>query len=989
MHGRLFVIVCGILLQPFLFSFATAQDIFRDQVAPILERRCYSCHNDEMREGDYSMQSRSQTFDDGFIDIDDPDNSYWLELITPEDDVAAMPKDSEPLTTEEIDVIRQWIQSGAEWPEAAHLEQAKVDDFDWWSFKPLQKPQVPETDSSWCRTPIDAFIVTALEENGLSPSPEADRRTLIRRLTFDLHGLPPTPEETQAFINDISAEAYERLVDRLLASPRYGERWARHWLDVVKYADTCGYDKDKLRPNAWPYRDYVIRSFNDDKPYHRFVQEQIAGDALFPGEADGIIGLGFLAAGPWDFIGHVEVPETKIDGQVARNLDRDDIVCNVINTFCSVTIQCARCHHHKFDPFTQEDYYGLQAVFAAVDRAERPYDLDPVAEARKRELRDELAAWNAEENRIHQQIENEAGESYKKLGDELTELLNRQKISQGDAFGFHSEIVSDANVEKWVELSFRSPVDINLVRLRPCYDDFANIGAGFGFPKQFRVEVGDDTKGEIEWTTIANYTSGDVANPGVVPFDIQCDEQNVSRIRMTASKLAERSGDFHFALAEVQVYGDDPHSSNLAREAEVQSSDSIEAAPRWGVANLNDDEFPVASDDSLQIQIQTVRKRIEEIRSRVETVDRRARMAELEALIGKTKNELNEMPLGKMVYAASTDFPTNGSFHPTMGTPRAIHLLQRGEVTNPGELISPRVLPLTSGAVTSMPNHLNESQCRAELAKWATSTDNPLVWRSIVNRIWQYHFGDGLVATPNDFGRMGALPSHPELLDWLAAEFRDSEQSFKALHRLIVTSSVYRQTCAGRPECTERDGSNRFLWRMNRRRLEAEEIRDSILSVSGALDLTMGGPGYYLFELEHPEHSPHYEYQKFDHNDPKSHRRSIYQFVVRSQPNPWMSSLDCADSSQSTPRRNETLTALQALSLLNNQFNLVMAERFADRLNQDARELDEQVRRAVELTLQRDPTEQELNEMTSFAEKHGTESLCRLLFNLSEFVFVD
>src|SRR5690606_382485 len=241
-------------------------------------------------------------------------------------------------------------------------------------------------------------------------------------LSFDLVGLPPTPEQIEAFVADPDPLAYERLVERLLASPGYGERWGRHWLDVVKYADTCGYDKDKLRPNAWPYRDYVIRSFNEDKPYARFVREQIAGDVLYPGEPDGILGLGFIAAGPWDFIGHVEVPESKIDGKVARNLDRDEMVSNTLNTFCSVTIQCARCHNHKFDPITQEHYYSLQAVFAAVDRAERPYDLDPDVEHRRRELATQRDTAQQELKTLRQTIRDEGGSELADLERQLAEL---------------------------------------------------------------------------------------------------------------------------------------------------------------------------------------------------------------------------------------------------------------------------------------------------------------------------------------------------------------------------------------------------------------------------------------------------------------------------------------------------------------------------------------------------------------------------------------
>ena len=278
------------------------------------------------------------------------------------------------------ELFKRWIDQGADWPDGVDKSKV-VDKFDWWSLKPLTRPEVPKivvhkNGVNEVAAPIDAFILAMLREKGLTPSLEADRRTLIRRLYFDLIGLPPSPEEMDAFVADPDPSAYAKLVEKLLESPHYGERWARHWLDVVHYGDTHGYDKDQPRPNAWPYRDYVVRAFNSDKRYSRFVEEQIAGDIFAPGTEDGLTATGFIAAGPWDLIGHAEVPESKIDGKIARNLDRDDMVTNTCNTFVSLTVQCARCHHHKFDPVMQEDYYRLQADFAALDRADRTYDID-------------------------------------------------------------------------------------------------------------------------------------------------------------------------------------------------------------------------------------------------------------------------------------------------------------------------------------------------------------------------------------------------------------------------------------------------------------------------------------------------------------------------------------------------------------------------------------------------------------------------------------
>ena len=970
---------------------AYAEDLFRDRIAPILERRCVSCHNDRQQEGDFSLQTAKSALADGYIEPGDPESSHLLDLITPANGKASMPKDADPLSAEEVVLIRDWIRAGAVWPDGLRLEEAQVNDFDWWSFQPVQRPEVPRLDVPWVRTPIDAFILQRLQDNGLTHATEADRRTLIRRLSFDLIGLPPTPEETQAFVRDPDPQAYERLVDRLLDSKHYGERWARHWLDVVKYADTCGYDKDKLRPNAWPYRDYVIRSFNEDKPYARFVQEQIAGDALFPGEPDGILGLGFIAAGPWDFIGHVEVPESKIDGKVARNLDRDDMVSNTLNTFCSVTIQCARCHHHKFDPFTQQNYYGLQSIFAAVDRAERPYDLDPDVEAQRRKLDSQVRDLKAELAALQKEISDSGGPRLTELRTQVTELQKQQQVRKDPAFGYHSAIAKTNDSVKWVEVTLGQSADVSGVVLHACHDEFAGIGGGFGFPVRFKVEVTKDAKdnGKVEWITIADHTQRDFPNPGLMPVEIECHGEQIHRVRITATQLAERKNDFILALAELEIRNSTDHRIDLANDAQVTALDSIEAPVRWQKSNLVDGKWAWGGDSALDQQLKELTGELQSLLAKIETPQQVERRETLTASIAEAETALKALPSGKMVYAAATHFAPQGSFKPTEGKPRPIHVLQRGEVQRPGDEVAPCVLPLSLNANWQLESGLSESQRRAELARWLTRPDHPLVWRSIVNRIWQYHFGQGIVATPNDFGRMGAEPTHPQLLDWLASEFRDGGQSFKALHRLIVTSSVYRQSSDNNEQNAAIDGSNQYLWRMNRRRLEAEEIRDSILSVSGALDPSAGGPGFYLFELEHPQHSPHYEYHKFDPSNPASHRRSIYRFIVRSQPNPWMTTLDCADSSQSTPRRNETLTSLQALSLLNNRFNLVMAERFARRLKQQTTALEDQVDLAMQLTTQRRPEPEEHREFTDFARQHGLTNLCRFMLNLSEFVYLD
>ncbi len=749
-------------------------------VAPILQQHCLRCHQGPKAKGNLDLSSAkglaAGAEGSPIVVAGKPQESRLIEVVS--GDKPEMPKNGKPLSASEVQALRDWIAGGAQWP--AHVV-LKDDPLDWWSLRPLAKPPLPRSSPNndeqiggWARTPIDAFILDGLRSAGLTPAPEADRRTLIRRLSFDLLGLPPTVAEVEAFVADPDPRAYEKLVDRLLASPHYGERWARHWLDVVHYGETHGYDKDKPRPHAWPYRDYLIRAFNEDRPYAQFVCEQLAGDALEPDSRDGVEATGFLAAGPWDFIGHAEVPETKIDGQIARNLDRDDMVTTTFNTFCSLTVQCARCHDHKFDPLTQEHYYSLQAVFAAIDRADRKYDVDPSVARHRRQLT----------ARLHQ--------------------------------------------------------------LEP--------------PPSHSAAVTSSSAGIV----------------------------------------AERS----------------------------------------------------------------------------------AILAELAAL-----------PSQNVVYCG-TVFQGSGAFRGTGasgGRPRVIHVLERGDVRRPAKLVGPGTPPFIKEVPwrIELPAGAGEQERRIALARWIVDRRNPLTWRSIVNRVWLYHFGRGIVDSPSDFGRMGQQPSHPQLLDWLAADFRDGGQSLKHLHRSIVMSATYRQasTVSGRGELV--DAGNTRLWRMNRTRLDAEAVRDSVLAASGRLEGQMFGPSFQTFVIEKPEHSPHYEYDKADPDDRRTHRRCVYRFLVRSQPDPFLEALDCADPSLIVEKRDESITALQALALLNDRFMIRMAEHLADRVRAQRPDLEGQIAAAVRATLQRPPTDAESRKLVTFARDFGLAEACRLLFNLNEFVYVD
>jgi mono/diheme cytochrome c family protein len=760
------LIALGVLLlataaEPRLPPPAQRRVDFVKDVQPIFAASCYTCHGDKKQKGDLRLDRKASVLESGAIVPGKSEQSPMIQRVAGLEPEAKMPPKGPALTAEQIGILRAWIDQGAAWPE--EVAGAKKH----WAYQPLSLPPIPNVKQrDWVRTPIDAFVLARLEAKGMTPSEPAERRILLRRVTFDLIGLPPTPQEVEAFLADTSPEAYEKVVDRLLASPHYGERWARHWMDVIHFAETHGHDQDVPRDNAWPYRDYLIRSFNEDKSYARFVEEQVAGDVLWPEDAPALVATGFLAAGPWDESSLRDIREDSIDRKIGQYLDRDDMVTTTLSTFASATVHCARCHNHKFDPISQRDYYRLQAVFAGIDRANRAYDSDPAVGRQRKALEQQLHQWET------------------------------------------------------------SPAGL-----------VALVGGGMRL-------------------------------------------------------MLER--------------------------------------------------------------------------------------------------QLAVLPPPQLVYAGTSDFKPDGSFKPAGGC-RPVHILRRGDIKNPGEVVS-------AGALSCLPeleshfkltNPNDEGSRRAALAKWLSDPHNVLTWRSIVNRVWHYHFGKGIVATPNDFGRMGTPPTHPELLDWLAVTFRDQGGSLKKLHRLIVTSAVYRQSSRHRADCARSDADNLYLGRMNRSRLDAESVRDAVLRVTGKLDRAMGGPSIKQFQQSPGIHrTPKVDYQAFDVDSPGSYRRSVYRFLFRTLPDPFMDTLDCPDSSQFTPVRSSSVTALQALALLNDRFMVRQCEHFAARLNQAGPDLTRQIELAYRLALSRPPTAEETARLSTYAKKHGLANVCRLILNSNEFMFV-
>jgi hypothetical protein len=964
---------------------------FNRDVKPIFAKHCLSCHGPDKQKHGLRLDRRVDALrgsDNGPVIVAGKSaESLLFQLVSGHDKDRPMPPKG-PLSADELAILKAWIDRGAKWPDDG---SAATNPADWWSFKPLRRPGVPDIQKAKyeIRNDVDRFVLAELAKQKLTPSPVADRRTLARRLYFDLIGLPPTPEEVDAFVKDDAPDAYEKLVDRLLASPHYGERWARHWLDVVHFGETHGYDKDKPRPNAWPYRDYVIRALNADKPYARFVQEQVAGDALFPGTVDGVEALGFLAAGPWDFIGHAELPESKIDGRVARHLDRDDFVATTIGTFMGITVHCAQCHNHKFDPITQEDYYRLQAVFAAIDRTDKLYDADPKVAAVRANLENRKQAVAKTIADLRAEARKKAPELVE-IEQQIAEAAKPANTPKPPEYGYHSALSTKGDDAKWVQVDLGESVKLDRVILRPCHDEFNNIGAGFGFPVRFKVEVSDDPEFKMDIAVIADETRNDFPNPALAPFTAKANGRSVRFIRVTATRLATRQNDFMLALAELEALN--ANGTNLAAKKTVTALDSIEAPVRWRKSNLTDGLYPpgpklsaaekakLTEQRNAMLQAALGEKGVGELvaaEARARAIDR-----ELDTLAASRRTAF----VGS-VHTGSGNFAGTGA---SGGKPRPIFILARGDVTRPGQKVGPgaiAAIPGLNGRFELPANH-PEGDRRAALAKWLTDGGNPLTWRVMANRVWQYHFGRGLVDTPNDFGKMGQLPTHPELLDYLAAELRD-HQSLKKLHKLIVMSHTYRQVSSTHDANARSDRDNRYLWRQNRRKLEAEAVRDSILAVAGQLDLTMGGPSFQDFVIEKPEHSPHYEYQLHDPNDPKSHRRAIYRFVVRSKQQPFMAALDCADPSLAVEKRNETLTPQQALALLNNKLAVAMAKHFAARVEKLGSSDGERVSAAMRVALGRDPTPKERDAVAAYAKEYGLTNACRVILNLNEFVFVD
>jgi len=750
------------------------------QAVAILQARCAQCHGADKTSG-LDLRTREGLLNGGsrgpVVKPGDGEQSLLLRFVTGKEK-PQMPM-GEELAEYQVELLKQWIDKGAVWPSdlsaaplASYAASKPITDEqrNYWAFRKPTRPQIPKTqNSTWVRAPIDAFILAKLEDKGLQPSPRADKRTLIRRVTFDLTGLPPTPEEVDAFIADTTPEAYEKVVKRLLASPRYGERWAQHWLDVVRFGETNGFELDADREQSWRYRDYVVKSLNDDKPYDRFLVEQIAGDELDPENFDLRVATGFLRAGPQHVVAGNQ------DLAVNRQEWLTEVMFGVGNGVMGLTVGCARCHDHKFDPIPQADFYRLQAFFAAADN----HDF-------KRPTKGQEQAHEA-------------------------------------AVKAHKE------------------------KLKPILDQIAAIEKPF-------------------------------------------------KEKLSASKRAKL---------------EPPYANALAKDEKLR----------------NEEEKRLARDARRMIDVNW-----DELVPALSPEDREKRAA--------LRRQMHNLEL-----YAPDPLPKALAVADLLNPVPPMHLLRGGDPHRLGDEVQPRfpsVMSPKSAPVNleMAPVRLGEFKStgrRLALARWLTQPDHPLTARVMMNRLWHHHFGRGIVATPNDFGRNGQQPTHPELLDWLATEFVARGWSLKRMHELIVLSNAYQQSSAIDATKAKIDPDNKWWWRMNRQRLDAEVVRDTVLAVAGNLTEQLGGPSIKV-PLEPEVYDTIFTEAEPDnlwpvHPDPRQHtRRSLYLIRKRNVKLPLLVAFDAPDLMSSCGARSVSVHALQSLTLMNSEFMLAQSRALAERL---------------------------------------------------------
>ena len=926
------------LLQVFPVPSRADEIDFERDIAPIFEERCWFCHGEDEQESGLRLDLRLKTMrggDSGLPAIvpGKPEKSYLIEVINHVDEDMAMPPDEDKIPSEEIELLTRWIKEGALWP--GQMDDVAEETSDHWSFQKVVRSEVPK-DFGQSNNPVDAFLRQSLAKHDLTFSGPANPRSLIRRVSIVLTGLAPTDQQMHEFLvayKEDAEKAYAALIERLLQSPHFGERWAQHWLDVIRWAETNGSEANLYRKNAWIYRDYVVRAFNEDKPYDQFVREQIAGDSMGAGEA-----TGFLVAGP-------HVPAATVGREPAAirqaRADRmDEIMQTVGASVMGVTIGCARCHNHKFDPISIRDYYSMTGVFQGV----------------------EFGSRRPEFSEDHPR---------KKRGAELWREIAEQRRSLRSLGGWE---------EDWGafrELHF-NPTTTKAIRLR---FKMANVGLDelevFG-----PVDYGENLAHRRRDTKVSGFP--EKGTDGRNPIRRLTDgEYGTMAWRAKAAKGAEEKPWVRVDFPQPEKISRLRMSSNREYFYDTDYLDKKPFLPRYEF-----DMDVLQEDGTWQPWVGTwhVNKKLKE------------KHPERGGLLTKIQNAIE-------VLAEEGPRP---SFVGRFVRPQVTRILLRGSPENPRDEVVPAG-PAIFGGDLSLTSKDSGPKRRAEFAKWISSVENPLTARVMANRIWHHIFGKGIVPTTSDFGSAGAPPTHPQLLDWLAAEFSEptvdhpslgnsddgtglavrtktaKPWSMKSLIRLLVMSDAFRQSSNPTPQGMAVDAGSALLWRFPPKRVEAEVIRDSILLASGSLDAAIGGRSYRI----HNEKKTYAQWEVLNNHGPETWRRMLYQERMRRVDDRMFTAFDFPDCGQVRAKRPVSTTPLQALNLMNSQFVLDQAKRIADRANQDAGGIEHKsIDRCFELLLGRAPSEQERTECLAIARENDLSLVCRALINSNEFAFL-
>ena len=930
-------------------SAGSAKIDFVTQIQPILKTACYDCHGPEKQKGKLRLDSRELALEGGgsgpAIIPGKSGESYLMKRILGEGDEDRMPIKRDPLTAAQITLVKNWVDQGAPWPDHANIAGAAIKKH--WAYQKPISPEIPKvTNAAWIRNPIDAFVLARLDKEGLKPSPEADQSTLIRRLYLDLIGLPPTPAEVDAFINDPSPTAYDRLVDRLLANPHYGERWGRHWLDLARYGDTNGYEKDRTR-SIWPYRDWVIHAFNRDMPFDQFTVEQIAGDLLPNATPQQRIATGFHRNTMINEEGGIDVEEFRYKAMVDR-------VQTTSTAWLGTTLHCAQCHNHKYDPITQKEYYQFYALLNNADEPEMNVPSEQVDSARKRILGEMTTARAGWEEKCKALATTRPGESQalweKSIAGRAAhwKILEPVKFSRNyggsiSKLSDHSLLFTGDNLYRdEYKLEFKpGQTKITAIRME-MLPDASQPNGGPGRSPSGGWLVSEFTAIAQGLPLALQHATADV---GLNP------DHAIDGKRDTHWVMTNGDAKPHAIVFQVKNGSALPDDATLAITV-VQNYHQQENVGRLRISITADDGDIRAS--GVPAEIESIVLLPPEQRTDAQKIAVRNYYLSFTPLLANEHQKIDE--LRKTLPAYTTTMVMQ-----ERATPRVTHIHRRGEFLNLGAEVTPGVPAVLPPLPTGQPRN------RLTFARWLTSEENPLTPRVVMNRMWATYFGRGMIRSVEDFGVMGEPASHPEMLDWLATEFIRRHWSQKAMHRLIVSSATYRQSSSVSASLKQRDPANELLARGPRLRVEAEIVRDIALAAAGLLTDQIGGPSVFPPQ---PEGIGAMSYSNSGwptSTGPDRFRRGMYTFLRRTSPNPQLITFDAPTSEFVCARRIRSDTPLQALTTLNDLAFVEAAQGLARRVMQEG-PIDNagRVVYAFRVCVSRMPDDQEIEQIKAF-----------------------